>query len=105
MDVELVLPLAIPNPVEAHIHCLGSALDYCVGEYANGTFVVELEWCGALGVAHFSEGGSHGNSVFCVYKSGACFRFLYGGHDSIDDFAVDKNWGVEWRRRVVWVDG
>ena len=104
VDVELILLLSIPNPVEAHIHRLGSALNYCVGEYANSTFIVELEWSWALGVAHFGEGGSHGNSVFGVDKAGSCFRFLYGGHDNIDDFAVDKNRGVEWRRRVVRLD-
>ena len=93
--VKLILPLSIPNPVEAHIHRFGSALDYCVGEYTDSTFVVELKWCGALGMAHFGESGSQGNSVFCVDKSGACFRFLHGGHDGINDFAVDKDGRIE----------
>ena len=105
VDVELFLPLSITNPVEAHIHCFGSALDYCVSEYANGTFVVELEWSGALGVANFGEGGSHGNGVFSVYESGSCFGFLYGGHDSVDDFAVDKNRSVEWRCWIIGSNG
>jgi hypothetical protein len=64
--VKLFLSLSIANPVETHIHRFGSALYYIVGEYAYSTLVVELERCGALGVAHFGECCSHGNGVFGI---------------------------------------
>ena len=104
VDVELFLALLITNPVEMHIHGFGSALNYCVSEDANSALVVELKWSGALGVAHFGKSCSHGNGVFSVDEAGSCFGFLDGGHDSIDDFAVYKNWGVERRRWVVRLD-
>ena len=104
MDVELLLALSITNPVETHIHSFGSALDYGVGEDANSALVVELEWSGALSVAHFGEGCSHRDGVFGVDEAGAGFRLLDGGHDSIDDFAVGKNRCVERWRWVIGLD-
>ena len=78
MDVELLLSLSVPNPVETHIHSFGSALNNGVSEDADSTFIVKLEWSGALGMAHFGECGSHGDGVFGVDKSRSGFRLLYG---------------------------
>ncbi len=95
VDVELFLSLSVAEPVEAHIHSFGSALYYVVGEDANGTFVIELEWSGTLGMAHFGEGCAHGNGIFGVDEAGAGFRLLNGGHDGVNYFAVDKDWCIE----------
>ena len=102
VDVELFLSLSVAEPVEAHIHSFGSALYYVVGEDANGTFVIELEWSGTLGMAHFGEGCAHGNGIFGVDEAGAGFRFLDGGHDGVDDLGVDQDRGVEGQSRVFW---
>jgi hypothetical protein len=105
VDVELFLSLAVTQPVETHIHSFGSALDYIVSEDANGAFVVKLERCGSLGMAHFSEGCMHGDGIFGVDESGASFGLLDGCHDGVNDFAVDEDWCIEWWRGIVGLNG
>ena len=53
VDVKLFLPLSVAYPIEKHVHSFGSVLDNGVGEDVVCTFVVKLEWGGALGMAHF----------------------------------------------------
>ena len=53
VDTKLILFLSIANPIQSHVHGFGSALDDGVGDDASGTFVVELNWCWPLLVAHF----------------------------------------------------
>ena len=53
MAVELVLAVAVSEPVEAHVHSFGLALFENTGKYAHCTFVVELQWGWSLWVAHF----------------------------------------------------
>ena len=53
VKMKLLLSLSVADPVEAHIHGFGSALNDCVCEDANGAFVVKLEWRGTLGMDHF----------------------------------------------------
>ena len=55
-------------------------------------------------MAHFLQSGSHGERIFGIDEARSGFRFLDGGHDGVDDFAVDENRCVERRRQVIGVD-
>ena len=77
-NTKLALGNAVFHPIKPHVHGIGPALFDGVGEDADSALVVELEWCGALGVAHFGECGSHGNGIFGIDEAGAGFGFLYG---------------------------
>jgi len=51
--VELALLLVVTEPIEAHVHSLGTLLlDSAIGN-PTGSVVVGLEWGGQLGVAQF----------------------------------------------------
>ena len=56
-------------------------------------------------MAHFFKGGTDRDSVLGIDESGSGFGFLDGGHDSVDDFAVDENRCIERWSWVVVVDG
>jgi hypothetical protein len=71
MNVELALAFAIFEPVESHVNGLGTSLfDGVVGN-ASGTAVVDLNWSGWLGMAHFYENDSDRYPLFGVEKTGA----------------------------------
>jgi hypothetical protein len=73
MDMELMLPSSVSEPVESHVHCLRSALDDGVGEDSGGTLVVEFNWRRTLRMSHFLETGSHWDGVFGIDETGSCF--------------------------------
>jgi hypothetical protein len=102
--VELLLSLPVANPIKAHIHSFQPALNDSVSEDTEGTFVGELKQCGTLWMAHLLEGGTYRDSVFGIDESRSSFRFLDGGHDGVDDFAVDENCCIERWRWVVRAD-
>jgi hypothetical protein len=104
VDVELFLLMPLVNPRKAHIHSFQPALKDSVSEDTNGTFVVKLKRGGTLQMAHLLEDGKCRDSIFGIDKSGSCFRFLDGGHDGVDDFAVEKNWCIVPRRWVIRAD-
>ena len=51
VDEELTLIRAVSDPVEPHVHCLGSFLFNGIVDDAVGASVIGLDWGGALGVA------------------------------------------------------
>ncbi len=104
VDVELFLSMPVANPIKSHIHCFGSALYNSVSEDSDGTFVVELERRRALWMAHLLEGGTDWDSVFGVDESRSCFRFLDGGHDGVNNFAIHENRCIVRRRGVIGAD-
>ena len=68
---------------------------------ASSAGVGRLDGRGWLGMACLSGGGSDAGTSFGVVEEGAKFSFSGGGHNSLDDGAVDVNGAVErWRSRV-----
>ena len=100
VNMKLSLTLSVADPIEAHVHGFGSALDNSVGDDADCTFVVELYRRRALVVSHFLQCGSHGNCVLGVDETRTSFGFLDGGHDGVNNFAVDEDRRIEGRRWV-----
>jgi len=74
VNMILTLACAIADPIESRVHGFGSALNNCVGDDTNCTFVVELEWGWALLVTHFCECGAHRSCIFGVDLAGSGFR-------------------------------
>ena len=101
VDRELVVGDAVFDPVEAHVNGFGRTLfDSVVGD-AGGAGIVSLDGSGWLGMAHLGEGGAEPGTIFGIIEEGAKFSFGGGGHNSLDDGAVDVDGAVErWRSRV-----
>ena len=101
VDKELVFGDAVFDPVEAHVNGFGTTLfDSVVGD-AGSAGIVSLDGSGWLGMAHLGEGGAEPGTIFGIIEEGAKFSFGGGGHNSLDDGAVDVNGAVErWRSRV-----
>jgi hypothetical protein len=56
-------------------------------------------------MTHLLESGTYRDSIFGIDESGSGFGFLDGGHDGVDDFAVDENGCIVRWRWVVRADG
>ena len=94
--VKLVLADSVAQPVEAHVHGFGHSLFYGFVGDACRTFVVELEGRGTLRVSEFVKCLAEWEKVFSGEEACACFGFLGGGHDGVDDLAYDVHGVVEW---------
>jgi hypothetical protein len=105
VDMELFLSMPVTNPIKTHIHSFRPALDDSVSEDTDGTFVVVLKRCGTLRMTHLLESSAYRDSIFGIDESRSDFGFLDGGHDGVDDFAVDKNGCIVRWRWVVRGDG
>ena len=53
VDIKYILSLYIENSIKLHVHGFGSVLGDGVGNDANVTFVVKLNWRWSLFMAHF----------------------------------------------------
>ena len=98
---------AVFDPVETHVDGFGAALfDGVIGD-ASGASVVGLDWSGRLRVAHFEQCGAEHGGVFGIVEECAKFGFGGGGHDGVDDGAVDVDGAVDgWRDGVgIWSGG
>ena len=60
---ELLLTDAVLYPVIAHVHCAGLLLFHRLVGNSHGSGVVDLDWCGWLGVVHFGQGGADGHCL------------------------------------------
>ena len=70
VNVELALPDAVPDPIEAHIDGFGATLlDGVVGDAGCGA-VVGDNGCGWLWVPKFGKGGANGAGLFAVVEEG-----------------------------------
>ena len=68
VDMKLILSLYITNPIKSHVRGFGYALDYGVGDDANGTFVVKLNWIWSLFVAISCNVVCMGTALFAFVK-------------------------------------
>ena len=68
MDEVVALCNTIFDPVESHVHGLGSALFDGVIDDANGAFVVGLDWSGGLRMAHFIESSAERGCILGVIE-------------------------------------
>ena len=87
VDEKLTLLHAIADPVEAHVHSLGTALFDSVVDDTSTACVVGLNGSRGLRMAQFSEGNTERRAFFCIVEDTAQFGLGGGGHDSGHDIA------------------
>jgi hypothetical protein len=101
VDKELAFRDVVFDPVEAHVNGFGATLFDNVDGYAGGPGIVGLNGSGWRGMAHLGEGGVEPGTIFGIVEEGTKFSFDGGGHNRLDDGAVDVNGAVERRRSQV----
>ena len=101
VDFELSLGYSVLDPVESHVHCLGSLdFDALVGK-SIGCGVVSGDSSGcSLFSSHFSKDIAHVCCFLAIVEEGSTFSFRGCCHDIFHDsaFNVDCTVGFE----VVW---
>ena len=108
VDQELLLPDAITNPVEAHVHCFGTLLLDCVVGEAFSCGVVHLHGCGRLGMIELGERDAKRDGLPAIDVGSSNFSLGGGADDNVEDFADGVNGTVQSRNisgGQVWVDG
>ena len=79
------MPVAVLDPIEAHIDVFGSFLFYCsVCETFFGR-VVDAEWSWWLRVTKFLEGSAYWHGLLAVVKSDTNFSLSGGRHHVVKD--------------------
>ena len=84
--LELLLFSSVLEPVEAHVHGLGTAHLQGAVDNAFCCFVVNDDRGGRLFVAKLFQGYSDGDCLFGIHVHGSKFSFSGGCHDMFDDF-------------------
>ena len=69
VNVELSLAFTILQPIETHVDGFGTSLFHSVVGNAGGTIVVDLDWCGGLGMSHFDENNADHDAFFGVEET------------------------------------
>jgi hypothetical protein len=73
IDNELSLANAVADPIETHIHRLGSFLLDAIVGYSRGGRIVGHDRCRWLGMAEFVQGDPFGHGFFAVVEESTQF--------------------------------
>ena len=75
IDHELVLTDTVPDPVKTHVESFCSLLLYSIVREAYRSCVIDLDWCGRLGMAKFSKCDAEGEGIASGEEGGGDFGF------------------------------
>ena len=103
INEKLTLPVAVLDPIEAHIDGFGYFLLYgAVCETFHGRVVdVDCSWW--LRVPEFLEGSVYRHGLLAIVKSGTNFGFSGGHHHVVEDLGDGMDRGVKRGVRERWL--